>query len=85
MPIDVLQKKVKAKYNVDVHVSSLYRARKKARETIYGKEDEQYHQLWDYYSMVRRTNVGSCLILMAERPMPQVPCRFQRLTFLWQP
>jgi hypothetical protein len=79
MPIDVLHKKVKAKYNVDVHVSSLYRARKKARETIYGKEDEQYHRLWDYCSMVRRTNVGSCLILMVERPMPQVPCKFQRL------
>jgi hypothetical protein len=76
MPIDVLRKKVKAKYNVDIHVSSLYRAIKKARETIYGKEDEQYHRLWDYYSMVRRTNVGSCLILMVERPMPQVPCRF---------
>jgi hypothetical protein len=29
--------------------------------------------------MVRRTNVGSCFILMVERPMPQVPCRFQRL------
>jgi hypothetical protein len=31
MPIDVLQKKVKAKYNVDVHMSSPYRVRKKAR------------------------------------------------------
>jgi hypothetical protein len=29
--------------------------------------------------MVRSTNVGSCLILMVERPMPKVPCRFQRL------
>jgi hypothetical protein len=64
---------------VDVHVSSLYMARKKARESIYGKLDEQYHRLWDYCSMVRSTNVGSCLILMVERPMPEVPCRFQRL------
>ncbi|XP_059434845.1 uncharacterized protein LOC132167826 [Corylus avellana] len=79
MPIDVLQKKVKSKYNVDVHVSSLYRARKKARESIYEKFDEQYHRLWDYCSMVRSTNVGSCLLLMVERPMPQVPCRFQRI------
>jgi hypothetical protein len=79
MPIEILHKKVNSKYNVDVHVSSLYRARKKARETIYGKEDEQYYRLWDYCSMVRGTNVGSCLILMVERPMPQVPCRFQRL------
>jgi hypothetical protein len=29
--------------------------------------------------MVRNTNVGSCLILMVEKPMPEVPCRFQRL------
>jgi hypothetical protein len=57
-------------------MSSLYRARKKARECIYEKLDEQYHCLWDYYSMVRSTNVGSCLILMVERPMPEVPCRF---------
>jgi hypothetical protein len=76
MPIDVLCKKVKNKWNVDVHVSSLYRARKKARESIYGKLDEQYHRLWNYCSMVRSTNVGSCLILMVERPMPEVPCRF---------
>jgi hypothetical protein len=77
MQIDVLQKKVKAKYNVNVHVSSPYRARKKARKMIYGKEDEQYHRLWNYCSMVRRTNVGSCLLLlMVKRPMPQIPCRF---------
>jgi hypothetical protein len=29
--------------------------------------------------MVRSINVGSCLILMVERPMPEVPCIFQRL------
>jgi hypothetical protein len=79
MPIDVLRKKVKNKWNVDVHVSSLYRARKKARESIYGKLDEQYHHLWDYCLMVRSTNVSGCLILMVERPMAEVPCRFQRL------
>ena len=44
-PIDVLQKKVKTKWNVNAHVSSLYRVRKRAREIIYGKLDEQYHWL----------------------------------------
>jgi hypothetical protein len=57
----------------------LYRVRKKAQQKIYGKLDEQYHQLWDYCAMVRKTNVGSYLILMVKRPMPKVPCRFQRL------
>jgi hypothetical protein len=32
MPIYVLHKKVKNKWNVDVHVSSLYRAKKKKQE-----------------------------------------------------
>jgi hypothetical protein len=32
MPIDVLRKKVKNKWNVDVHVSSLYRVRKKKKQ-----------------------------------------------------
>jgi small nuclear ribonucleoprotein (snRNP)-like protein len=31
MPIDVLKKKVKKKWNVELHDSSLYRARKKAQ------------------------------------------------------
>jgi hypothetical protein len=70
---------VKAKWNVDAHPSSLYRARKKAQQKFYGKLDEQYHKLWDYCTMVRNTNIGSCLILMVDRPMPEVPCRFQRL------
>jgi hypothetical protein len=79
LPIKVLKKEVKAKWNVDAHVSSFYRARKKAQQKIYGKLDEQYYRLWDYCAMVRRTNVDSCLILMVERPMPEVLCRFQRL------
>jgi hypothetical protein len=79
LPIKVLKKEVKSKWNVDVHMSSLYRARKLAQQKIYGKLDEQYHRLWNYCAMVRKTNVGSCLILMVERPVPEVPCRFQRL------
>jgi hypothetical protein len=44
MPIDVLRKKVKNKWNVDVHVSSLYRARKKARESIYEERRARVRQ-----------------------------------------
>jgi len=79
MPIDVLKKKVKKKWNVDVHDSSLYRARKKAQESIFGKLGEQYYRLWDYCATIRSTNVRSCVILMVERPMPEVSCRFQRM------
>jgi len=79
MPIDVLKKKVKKKWNVEIHDNSLYRARKKAQQTIYGKLGEQYYRLWDYCAAIRSTNVGSCVIMMVERPMPEVPCRFQRM------
>lgn len=79
MPIDVLKKKVKKKWNVDVHDSSLYMARKKAQESIFGKLGEQYYRPWDYCATIRSTNVGKCIILMVERPMPKVPCRFQRM------
>jgi hypothetical protein len=44
------------------------------KEKKHGKLDEQYHRLWDYCSMVKSTNVASCLILMVERLMSQVPC-----------
>jgi hypothetical protein len=79
MPIDVLKKKVKKKWNVEIHDSSLYRARKKAQQTIYGKLGEQYYRLWDYCATIRSTNVGSYVILMVERPMLEVPCRFQMM------
>ena len=41
LPIKVLRKEVKAKWYVDAHVSSLYRARKKAQQNFFGKLDEQ--------------------------------------------
>jgi len=79
MPVEVLKKKVKKKWNVEIHPSTLYRARKRAQEVIYGKLGEQYHRLWDYCATIRSTNVGSCVLLMVERPMPEMPCRFQRM------
>jgi hypothetical protein len=79
MPIEDLKKKVKTKWKVDVHRSSLYKARKKAQEVIYGKLGEQYYRLWDYCATTRNTNVESWVLLMVERLMPEVPCRFQRM------
>ena len=75
----VLQKEVKAKWNVDAYVSSLYKVRKKAQQKIYEKLDKLYHQLWDYCAMVRKTNIGSYLIIMVKRPMPAIPCRFKEV------
>jgi hypothetical protein len=79
MPINVLQKEVKMKWNVDVHTSFLYRARRKRQQKIYSKLDDKYHRSCNYFSIVKKTNVGSCLILIIERLLFQVPCKFQRL------
>jgi hypothetical protein len=54
-------------------------ARKRVQEAIYGKLSEQCYRLWDYYATIRSTNVGSCILLMVERLMPEVPCRFQMM------
>ena len=78
MHIDVLQKEVKVKWNVDIHTSFLYKARRKRQQKIYSKLNEEYHWLCNYYSMVKKTNVDSCLILIIERLIFQVPFRFQR-------
>jgi hypothetical protein len=45
MPIEVLKKKVKKMWNVNIHKTSLYTARKKAQDIIYGKLGEQYYRL----------------------------------------
>jgi hypothetical protein len=79
MFIDVLNKKVKKKWNVDIHHSSLYRARNKAQDVLYRKLSEQYYHLWDYCSTIKSTNVGSCVLLMVERHMHEVHCRFQNM------
>jgi hypothetical protein len=71
MPIDVLKKKVKKKWSVEIHPSSLYKARKRAQEAIYGKLGEKYYRLWDYCTTITSTNGGSCILLMIERPMPR--------------
>jgi hypothetical protein len=54
-------------------------ARKRVQEAIYGKLSEQCYRLWDYCATIRSTNVGSCILLMVERLMPEVPCRFQMM------
>jgi hypothetical protein len=57
----------------------LYRARRLAKDMIRGKMDEQYNKLWDYMETLRRTNVGSCVMMKVDRPLPDIPAKFQRL------
>jgi hypothetical protein len=41
----------------------------------------QYNKLWDYCETIRRTNIGSCLMMKLERPLPDLQAKFQRLYF----
>jgi hypothetical protein len=56
----------------------LYRARVFAKEKIRGKVNLQYQKLWDYCETIRRTNIGSCVMMKLERPIPDLPAKFQR-------
>jgi hypothetical protein len=49
------------------------------KDMIHGKMDEQYNKLWDYMETLRRTNVGSCVMMKVDRPLPDIPAKFQRL------
>jgi hypothetical protein len=51
------------------------------KEKIRGKVNLQYQKLWDYCETIRRTNIGSCIMMKLERPIPNLPAKFQRLYF----
>jgi hypothetical protein len=81
MPLTAMQGEVKDKWGVDTPKAVLYRARRLAKVAIQGKVKVQYNRLWDYCETVRVTNVGSCVLMMVERPLPDCPAKFQRLYF----
>jgi hypothetical protein len=81
MPVKAIVEEVKGRWGVDVKEHRLYRARKLAKDKIRGKLDEQYNKLWDYLEMIRVTNASSCVMMKIERPLPDIPGKFQRLYF----
>jgi hypothetical protein len=79
MPLRVIQDEVKRKWNVEVSRSQMYRSRKKAEQKIYSGPGEQYGRLWDYCETLRRTNLGTCVMMKVERPNPNLLAKFHRL------
>jgi hypothetical protein len=79
MPLDVIQNEVKDKWRVDVNPSMMYRARRKAKQKLYGKVKDQYGRLWDYCETLRQTNSGSCVVMKVDRTNPDLPPKFGRL------
>ena len=57
----------------------MYRSRKAARGLIIGNEEAQYGILRDYVEMIRRTEVGSKVILQTEIENENVEPKFERM------
>jgi hypothetical protein len=69
MPVKEIVEEVKDRSGVDVEDHRLYRARRIAKDKIRGKMNEQYNKLWDYMETIRRTNVGSCVMMKVDKPL----------------
>ena len=79
MSLDVIQNEVKDKWRVDVNPSIMYRARRKAKQKLYGKVEDQYRRLWNYCETLRQTNSGSCIVMKVDKPNQDLPPKFRRL------
>ncbi|KAK9993015.1 hypothetical protein SO802_022718 [Lithocarpus litseifolius] len=67
------------KISVDLSISQVYRSRKTARGLITGNEEAQYGLLRDYAKMIRRTDVGSKVILQIEMENEDAEPKFKRI------
>lgn len=65
IPITAFKDKVRKDLKVDVSRTQLYKAKKKAAQLIYGSDVEQYGRLWDYCKELKRSNLGSTIVLDA--------------------
>ena len=65
--------------SVDLSINQVYRSRKAARGLIIGNEEAQYGLLKDYAKMIRRTDVGSKVILQTEKENENAESKFKRM------
>ena len=65
--------------SVDLSLCQMDRSRKAARGLITGNEEQQYSLLRDYAKMIRRTDVGSKVILQTEIEDEKAQPNFKRM------
>ena len=65
--------------SVDLSLSQVYKSRKAARGLITGNEEAQYGLLKDYAKMIRKTNVGSKVMLQTEMKNENVEPKFKKM------
>ena len=58
-----IQEVVHEKYVVNISVGKASRARKKAQEFVDRSYRKQYNQLWDYCAELRRSSLGSTVLM----------------------
>jgi hypothetical protein len=51
---------------VELSRNQVYRAKRKAREILEGDEKLQYAALWDYVTMIKKTNVGNKVFIKCD-------------------
>jgi len=81
MPVKAMVETVKERWGVDVKEHRLYWAQRLTKDKIRDKVNDQYKKLWDFCETIRRTNIGSCVMMKIERLLSDKPTKFQRLYF----
>ena len=64
---------------IDLTLSQVCRSRKATRGLIIGNEEAQYGLLRDYAELIRRTNIGSKVILQMEMENENAEPKFKRM------
>ena len=64
---------------MDLSISQVYKAKRKAREFILGDERLQYKKLIDYAEMIRVTDMGIKVILQTEITERNTQLKFKRM------
>ncbi|KAL4307399.1 hypothetical protein AHAS_Ahas16G0274400 [Arachis hypogaea] len=70
---------IQDKYMANISIRKAYWARRKARKEVHGRAILQYAKLRDYCAKILRTNRGSKLSIIVDRPSLTHQAKFMRM------